>query len=363
MRTALCSAVLVTAIGFAPTRLHSQAADAADAAITAKIAEVNQRLQAVPDAQGLREACAGNLAAAGRAAAAHRTYVALGALRRCLTYVGSLEVLAASQAGIGTDLAAFRKAWERAGVELHARRAALGDAPGTRMPLAVRGMIESELLTFETYYQSALLYGENTTVESGLLYLGFPYGVLDFVSFAASLPLPAPAPAPAIPDLGGAMFALDGELLDFYKAQTTPEMRGALAGTNSLFKVVQDLHAARMTAGTFFEYLRTVESFTANRVRAVEPADAATLRARLASGVPRAADVDQTIAGYFVERAAGLLSDAEPSVDQRRAAAVILDAVLPAYDRALRGEIPAASVPASASATPVTVTLVRWPYT
>ena len=136
----------------------------------------------------------------------------------------------------------------------------------------------------------------------------------------------------------------------------------SLAASNSLFKVAQDLHAARMTAGTFLEYLRTVESFTTNRVRAIEPADAATLRARLAGDGPRAADVE-SIAGYFVERAAGLLSDDAPSVDQRRAAAVILDSVLPAYDRALRGDVPAASVPASASATPVTVTLVRWPYT
>ena len=363
MRTLVLSAVLIASVTVAPARIEAQARGSADAAISAKVAEVNRRLQAVPDAQGLRAACAGSLAAADRAAAAHRTYVGLAALRRCLTYAGSLEVLAAQQAVIGTDLAAFRKEWERAGVDLRARRAALGEAPGARMPLAVRAMIESELLTFETYYQSALLYGENTTVESGLLYLGFPYGVLDFVTFAVSLPMAAPAPAPALPDLGGAMFALDGELLDFYKAQTTPEMRSALAGTNSLFKVVQDLHGARLPAGTFFEYLRTVESLATNRARGVEPPDAAALRARLSTAGPRATDTDQSIATYFVDRAAGLLSDPEPTVDQRRAAAVVLDTVLPAYDRVLRGDVPAASASSSATGQPVTVTLVRWPYT
>ena len=363
MRTLLLTAALLASVT-ASARLQAQAAaGGADAAIIAKVAEVNRRLQAVPDAQGLREACAGSLAAADRAAAAHRTYVALAALRRCLTYVGSLEVLAAQRAAIGTDLAAFRKEWERAGVDLRARRAALGDAPGARLPLAARAMVESELLTFETYYTSALLYGENTTVESGLLYLGFPYGVLDFVSFAASLPMAPAAAAPALPDLGGAMFALDGELLDFYKAQTTPEMRGALAGTNSLFKVVQDLHAARLPAGTFFEYLRTIESLGTNRARGVDPPDATALRARLSADGPRAADVDQSIAAYFVERVTGLLSDPEPSVDQRRAAAVVLDTVLPAYDRVLRGDVPAATATSSATGQPVTVTLVRWPYT
>jgi hypothetical protein len=159
------------------------------------------------------------------------------------------------------------------------------------------------------------------------------------------------------------MFALDGELLDFYKAQNTPEMRSAIAGTNSLFKVAQDLQGARQGAGTLFEYLRTVESLATNRARAVEPADAASLRTRLDALGPRAANVDHSIANYFVERAQGLLSAPEPNVDQRRAAAVILDGVLPAYDRVLRGDIPAASAPAPASGTPVTVTLVRWPYT
>ena len=338
-------------------------ADGVRDAITGKIADVRQRLEAVPDAQGLRQACAGGLTAGERAAAAGRPLAAVFALRRCLTYVGSLKVLAEKQAAIGTDLAKFRQEWERAGGELRARRAALGATPGAHLPLAIRAMIESELQTFETYYQSALLYGENTTVESGLLYLGFPYGILDFAEFAASLPMTAPSASPDLPDLGGALFALDGELLDFYKAQTSPEMRGALAGTNSIFKTAQDLQAARMGRGALLEYLRTIESLASNRASAAAPPDAGSLRARVAQYTPARAGVDHTLAALFVERANGLLAAAEPAANERRTAAVILDSVLPAYDRVIAGAVPPAPDVASATGQPVTVTLVRWPYT
>ena len=335
--------------------------DTTRASFSAKIAEVRTRLGAVPDSQGLTQACEASLTAADTASAEGRFLVALASIRRCLPFVAALETLAEHQDAIGSDLEAFRTVWKEAGGELRARRSALGDAPGAGAPLAVRAMIESDLASFETYYTSALLYGENTTVESGLLYLGFPYGIVDFAGFAAALPIAAPAPAPGLPDLGGALFALDGELLDFYKAQTTAEARSALAGTNSMFKVAQDLRAAKLEAGALFEYLRTIESLAANRAASGEPAAAADLRERVARYAHRSQAVDNTIAGYFVERARGLLTADAPGTVERRYAAAILDAVLPAYERAIAGDVPA--LPVSASGEPVTVTLVRWPYT
>ena len=331
------------------------------ASFSAKIAQVRSRLGAVPDSQGLKQACEASLTAADTASAEGRFLVALASIRRCLPFMAALETLAARKDALGTDLDAFRAAWKEAGVDLRARRSALGAAPGARAPLAVRAMIESDLASFEPYYTSALLYGENTTVESGLLYLGFPYGIVDFAGFAAGLPLAAPAPAPGLPDLGGALFALDGELLDFYKAQTTPEARSALAGTNSMFKVAQDLRAAKLEAGTLFEYLRTIESLAANRAASGEPAAADDLRERVARYAHRNQSVDNTIAGYFVERARGLLAADAPGAVERRHAAAIVDAVLPAYERVIAGDVPA--LPVSASGEPVTVTLVRWPYT
>lgn len=336
-------------------------ADTARASFSTKIAEVRARLGAVPDSQGLKQACEASLTAADTASAEGRFLVALASVRRCLPFVAALETLAARKDALGSDLDAFRTAWTDAGVDLRSRRSALGAAPGGRAPLAVRAMIESDLASFETYYTSALLYGENTTVESGLLYLGFPYGIVDFAGFAAGLPLAAPAPAPALPDLGGALFALDGELLDFYKAQTTPEARSALAGTNSMFKVAQDLRAAKLEAGTLFEYLRTIESLAANRAASGEPAAAEDLRDRVARYAHRNQSVDNTIAGYFVERARGLLAAGAPGAVERRYAAAIVEAVLPAYERVIAGDVPA--LPVSASGEPVTVTLVRWPYT
>lgn len=333
---------------------------AARAAFATRIAAINARLDAVPDSQGLKQACAGSLAAADRASNEGRFLVALAAVRRCLPFVSALEVVAARTDEIAGSLDAFRAAWREAGADLKTRRAALGATPGAHAPLAVRAMIESDLASFETYYTSALLYGENTTIESGLLYLGFPYGIVDFAEFAAALPLAAPAPAPALPDLGGALFALDGELLDVYKAQTTPEARSALAGTNSMFKVAQDLRAAKLQAGTLFEYLRTVESLAANRAAGPEPA-AAGLRERAARYAYRNPAVDNTIAGFFVERARGLLGGDDPGPVERRYAAAILDTVLPAYERVIAGDVPA--LPVTASGEPVTVTLVRWPYT
>lgn len=117
----------------------------------------------------------------------------------------------------------------------------------------------------------------------------------------------------------------------------------------------------RLEAGALFEYLRTVESLAANRAAGAEPAAAGDLHARLTEYTPRNPAVDNTIAFYFVERARGLLDAPEPGAGERRYAAAILDTVLPAYERVIAGDVPAA--PATDSGKPVTVTLVRWPYT
>lgn len=355
--------LLVTALAAGTAGASTQDATAVRAAITAKIADTRARLAAVPDTQGLREGCEGLLSAAERASADGRTLIALTNLRRCLPYTAALEIAATRKPKTDGDLEAFRQTWKDARAELDARRQALGANPGAGKPLAVRAMIESELATLEPYYTSALLYGENTTIESGLLYLGMPYGIADFAAFAASLPMTPAGDAPPLPDLGGALFALDGDLLDFYKAQTTPEARSALIGTNSIFKLAQDLQTAGSRAGTLFEYLRAVESFAANRAQANEAPDVATLRARLAAYTPAGTTADHSIATYFIQRVNGLLAADDAGADQRRMAAGILDAVLPAYDRAIAGAVPAAAAPIAPSGRPVAVTLVRWPYT
>jgi hypothetical protein len=141
-------------------------------------------------------------------------------------------------------------------------------------------------------------------------------------------------------------------------------MRSALIGTNSIFKTAQDLQTASQRAGALLEYLRTIESFGVARGRLAEPAAAVSLRAKLLAQTPApGTPADQSIAGYFLERVEGLLAAAEPGVEERRYAASILDDVLPAYARAIAGDVPALTAPASATGSPVTVTLVRWPYT
>lgn len=354
--------LLVALAGAMGPVAHGQDAAAVGSAVTSKIADTRARLAAVPDAQGLRQACEGALSAAEGAAADGRMLVALTNIRRCLRYVGALEITASRMPKIGSDLDAFRQAWKDARAELDARRQAMGPNPGAEKPLALRAMIESELSTFEPYYTSSLLYGENTTIESGLLYLGMPFGIADFVAFASTLPMTAADAEPALPDVGGALFALDGELLDFYKAQSTPEARSALIGTNSIFKIAQDLQAAGSRAGSLFEYLRALESFANNRAQGTDPPDAATLQRQLDAYAP-AGSGDHTIARYFIERVNDLLAGSDVSEDQRRMAAGILGSVLPAYDRAMTGELPAAVSPMAPSGRPVTVTLVRWPYT
>lgn len=361
MRKGLLLLLMTAAAG--ATGAAAQHDAALRSAITAKIADTRARLAAVPDTQGLRQGCEGLLSAAERATAEGRALIALANLRRCLPYTAALEIAAARKPKTDGDLDAFRQTWKDARPELDARRQALGADPGAGSPLAVRAMIESELATLEPYYTSALLYGENTTIESGLLYLGMPFGIADFAAFAASLPMTPAAGAPPLPDLGGALFALDGDLLDFYKAQTTPEARSALIGTNSIFKLAQDLQTGGSRAGTLFEYLRAVESFAANRAQANEPPDTPTLRARLAAYAPVGAAADHSIAAYFVERLKGLLASDDANVDQRRMATGILESVLPAYDRVIAGTVPAAAAPMAPSGRPVAVTLVRWPYT
>ncbi len=260
-------------------------------------------------------------------------------------------------------LPAFESEWQRLGGELRELRAGLPSDLGSGSPAALRALIEAALVTTDTLYVSGRLYGQNTTPQNGLLYLGMSRSTLPWARLLASLPYAA-IQAPPLVSPDGALDALDGEILDAYAKATTADTRSAFISANTALKRARDLRRDARLFGTWFELLQSRRTLGLVRRMAGLTADptsgdtqrlAELLRSRVAAWP---AGIDNSLGRLFIEEAEAALD----AGDLRRVAAIGED-VLPAYAAAVAG--PAATLAQLQAPPPgaVTVTLVRWPYT
>jgi len=262
------------------------------------------------------------------------------------------------------NLSTFERTWTQLGPTLGA--AAPKPAPlSPAMPSAVRALAEVALTQVRINYDAGLEYGRNTQPEFGLFYVGVGDAQRQFVTLARGL-VPATTPArtaPPLRSLASEIAAVQSDLLALYRPPAAIDRHSEFIAASSALKEARQYDAEGLRYGAMLKFLQGAMR-TAILRNADAPPDPATLatqltefRARLTGG-----RIDHSIGTFFVERAEAALESTAlggPLV----AAAVTLD-VLPRYFAALEPLRPSTTSARAVAATPpVTVTLVRWPFT
>jgi len=321
------------------------------------------------ESQGLR--------AARQAVRTGHVYAAVYELEEPIAEIAAERYALAKREIAKAGLAAFEAEWKAAGTGLGAKHS---DAELRSFPAAVRGMIQAARAQSEIYYRAARLYGEQAGPGYGLYYVGLAKGYFEYARFAAGLRFPS-APPPSSRSLGAEVAALQETLAARYEsrpATVSPwrfnaasarlKFAGELARLGKPDAALQTFLDAALAVGL----LEAPAKAAAPDVRSLEQGSRA-LRERLEDS-----SADPSIGLLYWELAQGGLAElakggaaAGAATDARRTR-VILDDVLPRF-LGIQAEVqPGAQASAVAAAPdvvaatakqPVTVTLVRWPFT
>lgn len=246
---------------------------------------------------------------------------------------------------------AFAKKWAAAG-----EPRTIAGPRRARPPVLIEALASAAEARAVTTYYTSKAYGEDAGVQAGLYYLGDSYAVVQFASMVRSLPWPASEAAPPLRSIAPELSALDAEMTTAYETMS-PANHPAYISASAALKQARTLNDRGQLAGALFEYLLSTYLFAPLRTPAAarEATPALVAEARRSLGTT----TDHSIAEMFLQLAdEGLSPAATPA--QRRGAASVLEAVLPAYVKAT-GRI--ATETASGTAAQVTITLVRWPFT
>ncbi len=272
------------------------------------------------------------LARAERAAQAEHVYLSLHILQNVAPVLGGYEFQQA-KADIGkAGQAAFDEEWRRVGavLTLRQRRLAAVPRPPLRLPLFVQAVLERSLTQVQPNYQASPLYGQQTSLEYGLFYLGLAQAQMDFATFcrrlevaAAAAPLRSPA---------SALAAMEQAVLDAYRQFDTPAQHSAFIRVNSLLKIAQDLTQERRTSGVWLQTLEARRALTAILVADAENQSAADLRTQNAAVRARLTQAggDQSLGWFYWQ-----MAEAALVTEDLKQANAILRHVLPDYFNAL----------------------------
>lgn len=269
------------------------------------------------------------LARAERAAQAEHVYLSLHLLQAVAPALGGQAYKQAKADIAKGGQTAFDQEWRRVGAALTARQRCLAAAP--RLPLVVQAIIERSLTQVQPHYQASPLYGQQTSLEYGLFYLGLAKAQLDFVAFCRRLKFAVPAAAP-LRSPATALAAMEQAVLDAYRQFDTPDRHSTFIRVNSMLKVAQDLTQERRTSGIWLQTLEARRALTALLVTDAENRSAADLRAQSEAAQTHLAQAggDQSLGWLYWQMAeAALASD-----DLKQANAILLH-VLPEYFQAL----------------------------
>jgi hypothetical protein len=258
-------------------------------------------------------------------------------------------------------LEALEREWRRLGGALAEKERRLTAAPARRLPLAVQAMLERALTQVQPHYQSGRLYGQQTTIDAGLFYMGRAKAQLEFALFCRGLDAVAPGAAPSLRSLAPELEELEREVTQAYRRLGAADKDNTFIRINASLKVAQDLERERRFSGALLQYLEVFRALEAANPMPAEnlAPDALKLlgesfRAQLSGG-----KTDHSVGWLYWQMAQAALESGD--VNELKQAAVILHHVAPQYFKYMSRlkEVPAPK----AIAREVTVTLARWPYT
>lgn len=209
-------------------------------------------------------------------------------------------------------------------------------APPSTGTLLQRALVQAAHNRAQILFKASLPYGKADGPRSGIYYLGEAQGQLAYANFVASLPFAKSETTkrPTAAALIAAVEKLDAESIALF--EKSPTERTAIP-SSALLKEARELLLRGWLEAATFTVLETRFDLTRRQTTKDEAAKAADTAPR--------------------DSIEGLWQSASKESDRGDA---IVAGVLPFYRALLTANPPARSV---ASAKPLTITLIRWPYT
>ena len=335
--------------------------DRAGASIAAEVMRLKGILASLklPEADG--EIYAGAFSRVERTSQSGHVFLSLFLLHPSAATLPAIEYQKAKADVSKGGLEALEREWKRLGGELAEKERRLTAASARRAPLAVQAILERALTQVQPHYQSGRLYGQQTTIDAGLFYLGRAKAQLEFALFCRGLGAVASGAAPSLRSLAPELEELEREVMEAYRRLGAADQDNTFIRINASLKVAQDLERERRFSGALLQYLevfRALEAVNSMPAENLAPDALKSLsesfRTQLSGG-----KTDHSVGWLYWQMAQTALESGD--ANDRKQAAVILHHLAPRYFKymARLEEGPAPKVVAGE----VTVTLARWPYT
>lgn len=269
-----------------------------------------------------------------RAAQDGRLLLSLQLLEQVEPFLVAVEYQKSKRAEVERGgMEAFEREWLRLGEGLKVEQRSFAVKSSQRLPVAVRAIIEHCLTQVRPHYQAGRLYGQNTTINAGLFYLGTALAQLQFAAFCRELRFPVSGAAISLRSLAPELDKLEKEVLQAYRNADATTQQATFNRINSALKIAQDLQQERRFGGALLQSLE-VRRMLAMIHTGSEPTplqealktQAESWRARLL-----AEKADHSIAHLYWETARALLDAPEADARDLRRASAILNWVIPAY--------------------------------
>lgn len=233
----------------------------------------------------------------------------------------------------GTE--AFEREWQRLGVELTASKNQRSVPSSPSLPVAVQAILDRSQTQVQPYYQSGRLYGLNTTIDSGLYYLGLATAHYDFAVFCQGLRFSRQPIPLRLRSLEPELSKLEAEILQAYKQSDVGKQQSAYNQVNASLKMALELNQEKRFGGALLQYLEVSRQFLTIRQPLVEvqPIDQLKKRSEAMRTRFSASKTDHSIGLLYVETAQAQIEAAERQAEEaaQRTATIILTHILPRY--------------------------------
>lgn len=318
-----------------------------------------------PDWKEAKTSLLGTLSQARRSLDAGRLYLSLEELEEARTSFRALETTKQGAGASKNGVPGFESEWRQARTALSALDGKARAHPWGTAPAALRALAETAEGQTTILLEASRSYAGITNAGAGFYYLGQAKAAAESAIFCSSLqssrvaaPLPLRSVSPEIRQLQERTVAA-------FTPPRSIQLHTEFIRLNATIKLAGELDAAGLQAGALYQYLDAVGQLSRLDATSPDAARRSALRGEIAAldRQLRGSGADDSIARLFLERAeehlAGSSKGAAPSGDDWKATAVLVERVLPAYFAFLK----AAPAQNQRASQPITVTLVRWPYT
>lgn len=255
----------------------------------------------------------------------------------------------------------FRKASTELAATFAPLREGLGAPTSPGLPAALRAMRDQARVQAAVYERTVAMWRDADEPFGSLYYGASAIALAHQAAFLQSLAGPPAGTAPSFGGVEAAADAYEGKLIGAYVPPASKEHHRDFILASASLKAAREQLERGSPEGALDAYLKG-RLYGSPLTKTGEPGSVESLREKSAGWAERIAGSvgDTSLACLYVQKAEALLDEGKPETVAY--AAALLDDVLPEYVERTKPGAAVAKEAVAASA-PVTVTLVRWPYT